>query len=328
MADIDVRMRSITFMIDWSTTALLFPGQGSQQVGMGADVAQQFPNAHDVFMIADRVFDTDFSRLLWRGPEAELNMTYNTQPSMFVTSLAVLAAMRSALGAFEPALVAGHSLGEITGLVAVGALDYEDGLRLVRERARLMNLAGEKWPGAMAAIIGLDYDALHLVCEQASTAVGRPVVIANDNCPGQIVISGDRDALEHALPLAEAAGAKRILPLAVSVAAHSPLMAESATQFAETILAETPLRDPQHPIIGNANADFLQTADEIRHELTIQITSTVRWTETIRKMQHHGVTTFLEIGSKRVLSGLVKRIDRKANAITIEKSSDIEQLRG
>jgi [acyl-carrier-protein] S-malonyltransferase len=313
-------------MIDWSTTALLFPGQGSQQVGMGADVAEHFPAAQSIFETADRVFRTAFSHLLWYGPEADLNQTYNTQPSMFVTSLAVLAAMQTVLGGFKPAIVAGHSLGEITGLVAVGALDYEDGLRLVRERARLMNASGEKFPGAMAAIIGLDIDTLRAVCDNASRMVGRPVVVANDNCPGQIVISGDRAALETALPLAKTAGAKRVLPLAVSVAAHSPLMQDSATQFTKTILANTPLQPPQQPIIGNANADFLRTVDDIRHELSVQITSTVRWTETIRKMQAHGVTTFLEIGSKRVLSGLVKRVDRQANAIAIEKSADIHQL--
>lgn len=313
-------------MIEWAKTALLFPGQGSQQVGMGADVAENFPVAKAVFDEADRIFQTAFSKLLWDGPAEELNKTYNTQPSMFVTSLAVLAAMRAVLGEFEPAIVAGHSLGEITGLVAVGSLEYEAGLRLVRERARLMGLAGEKAPGAMAAIIGLDIETLQTICETASHDIGKALVVANDNCPGQVVISGDREALEYALPLAKAAGARRVLPLAVSVAAHSPLMADSAQQFTETILDNTVFSAPRFPIIGNANADFLPDVDSIRHELSIQITSTVRWTETIRKMQENGVTTFLEIGAKRVLSGLVKRIDRQLNAIAIETSSNIYDL--
>ncbi|PJF44765.1 MAG: [acyl-carrier-protein] S-malonyltransferase [Phototrophicales bacterium] len=314
-------------MIDWQKTAFLFPGQGSQQVGMGKAIAEAFSAAKAIFDEADRVFDVPFSRLLFEGPEDELNMTYNTQPALFVTSIAVLAALKSVYGEdIQPAMVAGHSLGEITSLVVAEAIRFEDGLRLVRERARLMGVAGEKSPGAMAAILGLEVETLTQICQEASEKVGRPVVVANDNCPGQIVISGDRAALEHALELCKAAGARRVLPLAVSVAAHSPLMAESAQQFRETILAATPIHPPKIPVIGNANADFLPTPEIIRHELGIQITSPVRWTETMQLMLKHGISTFLEIGSKSVLCGLLKRIDRNAVCIVIEKPEDIHQL--
>ena len=314
-------------MIDWSTTAFLFPGQGSQQVGMGAEIAQQFEVSQAVFAKADEVFEVPFSTLLFEGPADELNMTYNTQPSMFVTSLAVLAAMRQVLGEdIRPAMIAGHSLGEITGLVVAESIDYEAGLRLVRERARLMGVAGEKSPGAMAAIIGLDVAKLSDVCKAATDAIQKPLVVANDNCPGQVVISGDREALEYALPLAKEAGARKIIPIPVSVAAHSPLMDESAQVFSNTILAATEIRDPKIPIIGNASGDFLTDADIIRHELSIQITAPVRWTETIRRMLDNGVTTFLEIGSKSVLTGLLRRIDRSAKGIVIEKSQDIYDL--
>ncbi len=313
-------------MIDWNTTAFLFPGQGSQQVGMGKAVADEFPAAKAIFDQADAIFGLPFSHLLFEGPEDELNMTYNTQPSMFVTSLAVLAALKTVYGDLQPAMVAGHSLGEITSLVVADAIEFEAGLRLVRERARLMGVAGEKSPGAMAAILGLDVEPLREICQQASASVGQPVVVANDNCPGQVVISGDRSALEQALELAKAAGARRILPLAVSVAAHSPLMAESARVFSETILAVTPIDTPKIPVIGNANADFLPTPEFIRQELSIQITSSVRWTETIQLMLKHGIKTFIEIGSKNVLCGLLKRIDRDAVCIVIEKPEDIHQL--
>ena len=287
---------------------------------------EKSPEARAVFDLADRVFNTDFSTLLFEGPADELNKTYNTQPAMFVTSLAVLAALKAQIGDFKPAMIAGHSLGEITSLVVAEALEIEAGMRLVRERARLMGVAGDKYPGAMAAIIGLGLVPLQDICKQASEAIGAPVVVANDNCPGQIVISGDREALEYALPFAKEAGAKRILPLAVSVAAHSPLMEESARTFSETILAETAFSTPKVPVIGNANADFLPDEPSIREELSIQVTSPVRWSETMRRMLDNGVTTFLEIGSKSVLSGLLKRIDRSATAITIEKTEDFSKL--
>ena len=313
-------------MIDWSTTALLFPGQGSQQVGMGADIAAKYPEAMQVFEQADAILDTAFSKLIFEGPAETLNLTYNTQPSMFVTSLAIMAAMRKELGSFKPAMVAGHSLGEFTALVVADVFDFEAGLKLVRERARLMGVAGDQHPGAMAAILGLDLKTAQEICASATAAVGNPVIVANDNCPGQIVISGDKEALEHASEQAKEAGAKRVLPLAVSVAAHSPLMESSARVFIDTILHDTSFQTPQIPIIGNANADFLTDPDIIRHELEVQITSSVRWSETMRKMLDNGVTTFLEIGSKSVLCGLLKRIDRSATGIPIEKTADIEKL--
>lgn len=313
-------------MIDWSTTAFLFPGQGSQQVGMGKAIAAEFPAAKATFDEADAILGVPFSHLMFEGPADELNMTYNTQPSMFVTSIAVLEALKTVYGDIQPAIVAGHSLGEITSLVAANAIDFKPGLQLVRERARLMGVAGEQHPGAMAAILGMELAPLREICQNTSEALGKPLVIANDNCPGQIVISGDRAALEHAIEPIKAAGAKRVLPLAVSVAAHSPLMNESARIFSETILAETAIRTPTTDVIGNANADLLPSPETIRHELSIQITSPVRWTESMQLMLQRGIKTFLEIGSKNVLCGLMKRTDRNAVCIVIEKPEDIHQL--
>ncbi|NLX09762.1 MAG: ACP S-malonyltransferase [Chloroflexi bacterium] len=310
-------------MIDWNKTAFIFPGQGSQEVGMGADLVQAFPEAEATFALADEVLGFPLSRLCFEGPEEALNDTLNTQPALYVMGIALLRVLNAAYeDELRPAFVAGHSLGEFTALTAAGALSFADGVRLVRERGRLMKAAGERAPGAMAAVLGLDAETVRAICAEAAAQTGQPLVLANDNCEGQLVISGDRAALEAALPLATARGAKRVIPLAVSVASHSPLMETITAEFRET-LANTPLTPPAVPIVGNVQAAPLNTVDEIRAELGDQLTSTVRWTESVQYMLQHGIDTFVELGPKDVLSGLIKRIDRGATRITLNSTAAV-----
>ncbi|MCE7860641.1 MAG: ACP S-malonyltransferase, partial [Chloroflexi bacterium CFX2] len=209
--------------LDANTTAFIFPGQGSQTVGMGKPLAGEFPETKKLFDEADSILGVSLSSLMWNGPEADLNDTVNTQPALFLHSIASFQTFTRLFPGFEPASVAGHSLGELSALAAAGTLSFADGLRLVRKRGELMKRAGELAPGGMAAILSVDIPTLEKVCEEASTAE-ELVQVANDNCPGQVVISGAKAAVERAMAGAKAAGAKRALPLAVSIAAHSPLM--------------------------------------------------------------------------------------------------------
>jgi [acyl-carrier-protein] S-malonyltransferase len=217
----------------------------------------------------------------------------------------------------QPAFVAGHSLGELSALVAAGSLSFADGLKLVRRRGELMKEAGEQEPGAMAAVLALDTAVVKDVCERASAAVGRPIQLANDNCPGQVVISGDAEALEKAMVLAEEAGARKVVKLPITIAAHSALMASASAAFADAV-AMTPIAAPSVPIIGNVTARPLTTPDEIRTELEAQLTSAVAWTDSMQYLLDQGVDTFVEVGSGDVLLGLIKRIDRKAKRLKFE----------
>lgn len=312
-------------MSNWTNTALLFPGQGSQEVGMGADLAQAYPAAREIFEQADDILGEHFSRLCWEGPAEVLNDTYNTQPALYITSMATLRALEATIGPVRPAAVAGHSLGEITALAAAGALSFADGLRLVRERGRLMKLAGERQPGAMAAILGLEAEEVRAVCAQASQETGQSLVLANDNCPGQVVISGDITALERGMALATAAGAKRVVRLEVSIASHSPLMASVAAEFRAAVEA-TPLREPVVPVIGNVSAAPLTDVAAIREELGAQLTSPVRWTESMTYLLANGVSRFVEVGSKDVLSGLIRRISRDAARVTLNSAGALAEF--
>jgi [acyl-carrier-protein] S-malonyltransferase len=304
--------------MDWQNSAFLFPGQGSQRVGMCQALAAAYPIIQRTFSDADSLLGYGLTQLCFEGPEEVLNQTLHTQPALFVAGVAILRAIQEQLGSVaKPAFVAGHSLGEFTALVAARALTFEDGLKLVQKRAQLMKEAGEKSPGAVAAILGLEIDAARDVCAEASQASGEIVVVANDNCPGQVVISGSNVALEKALELATAQGAKRAVKLAVSVAVHSPLMQSAGEEFAVAVEA-TPIHDPQIPVVGNVTAKPLSTAQAIREELKAQITSSVLWTDSIQTMLKEGVTTFVELGPGEVLVGLVKRIDRTAQRIAIE----------
>ncbi|HQV69760.1 MAG TPA: ACP S-malonyltransferase [Thermoflexales bacterium] len=288
------------------STAYVFPGQGSQFVGMGAESARVRPILRGTFERADAALGFALSRLCWEGPEAELNDTLNTQPALFAHSLGAfyMAQMSGELPA--PDFVAGHSLGEFSALCAAGALAFEDGVKLVRERGRLMKLAGERAPGGMAAVLGLQPDALREVCAEVSAQHNPGVVVANDNCPGQIVISGGKEAVAAASAIAKTKGAKRVLPLAVSIASHSPLMHSIADEFAAAV-KNTPLVTATIPVIGNTTARPITHPDDIRAELNAQLTSPVRWTETVQWLGAQGVTQFVELGPKDVLCNLIKR---------------------
>ncbi|MFQ5420646.1 MAG: ACP S-malonyltransferase [Anaerolineae bacterium] len=296
--------------------AFLFPGQGSQRVGMGQDLYEGSPAARAVFDQADDLLGFPLSAICFDGPEATLVDTVNQQPALFTTSMAALAVLRKQ-GWAEPDFVAGHSLGEFSALVAAGSLPFAEALALVRRRGELMKAAGEQEPGAMAALLALDVETVRGLCDQASDTAGRPVQVANDNCPGQVVISGDKAALEEALALAETAGARKIIRLPISIAAHSALMASAAESFAN-LVDEITIETPQIPVIANVSARPLTTPDEIRSELKAQLTASVAWTDSMNYLCDHGVDTFVEVGSGDVLLGLVKRINRKAKRIKFE----------
>jgi [acyl-carrier-protein] S-malonyltransferase len=310
--------------LDPGKTAFLFPGQGSQSIGMGADLVESFPLARQVFEQADAILDFPLSFLAWEGPEDELNDTINTQPALLVQSVAVLSAFRESNPGFRPAFVAGHSMGEISALVAAQALTFEQALRLARRRGELMKQAGKNSPGGMAAVLGMDLPTLERICSEASQG-DQIVQIANDNCPGQVVISGASPALERALEIAREAGARRIRPLAVSIAAHSPLMEHVQIAF-NTAVESTPLADPLIPLIGNVTALPLFSAAEIRADLQAQLTSPVRWTESVREMIARGVSTFIELGSGSVLTGLVRRIDPQVVSFALGSTADFEKI--
>lgn len=314
-------------MIDWDRSAVIFPGQGSQEVGMGADLVAEFPVAAQVFAEADRILGFSLSDLCFNGPAEVLNDTLNTQPALYVMGIALWRALTEALGAApQPAFVAGHSLGELTALTAAGALDFVAGLQLVRERGRLMNEATRRNPGAMAAILGLEAETVRNLCAEVSAQTGTTLVLANDNCPGQIVISGDSAAIDVATNLAPQRGASRALRLAVSVASHSPLMASITADF-QAAVARTAFSVPSIPVIGNVTASPL-SAEAIPAELVAQLTSTVRWTESVQYMLNHGITQFVELGPKDVLSGLVKRIDRQAQRYTLNSATSLKTFLG
>jgi [acyl-carrier-protein] S-malonyltransferase len=307
-----------------SQIAFLFPGQGSQSVGMGLELAQEHPLAMQIYQEADSLLGYSLSKIAWEGPEDQLNDTINTQPALFVHSIAILRVIQDLYPSLLPGFVAGHSMGELSALIAAGSLEFDEGLLLVRKRGELMKQAGELSPGGMAAILGLDIESLEIICTAASDDTDI-VQIANDNCPGQVVISGASAALDRAMDNAKEAGARKVVRLAVSIAAHSPLMMHAQESFNQTV-DSVHFTDPATPIIGNVGAKPLENVKEIKDDLQAQLNSRVRWTETIQLMRTAGISDFIEIGNNSVLSGLLKRIDRKARGISIGNPGDFEKL--
>jgi [acyl-carrier-protein] S-malonyltransferase len=306
------------------TTAFLFPGQGSQAIGMGKELCGNFPVAKQTFEEADSILGFSISKLMADGPAEELNDTVNTQPALYVHSMASYRTFTQVHPDLKPVMFAGHSLGEISALAASGALSFENGLRLVRKRAELMKHAGELAPGGMAAVLGLDIPALEKVCLEASSKT-ELVQVANDNCPGQVVISGAKAAVERAMAGAKAAGAKRALPLAVSIAAHSALMAPIQEEWNKAA-ASTQFSTVQIPIIGNVYAKPLLDEKSARADIIAQMQSRVRWTESVQCMISNGINTFVEVGTGSVLGGLVKRIAEGVTILPLGNPQDFTAL--
>lgn len=303
--------------------ALVFPGQGSQSVGMGRALADSSAAAAAVFDAADTALGDPISRLAWEGPEETLNLTENAQPALLVTSIAYLAALRERWATAdpeppEPAFVAGHSMGQYSALVAARALDLGDAVRLVRERGRRMQASGSGREGRMAALIGLDDARLPELMERGSKH--GVLTVANRNSPGQVVLSGERAAIEAATAIAKELGARRAIELPVSVASHSPLMAEAAEGM-RGVLATITFRDPHPPLLANADARPITTAEAARSELVDHLTTGVDWVGAVERMVAEGVTTFVEVGPGRVLTGLVKRIAPDVEALATDDSS-------
>ncbi|MFV9506808.1 MAG: ACP S-malonyltransferase [Oscillochloridaceae bacterium umkhey_bin13] len=310
------------------TTAWIFPGQGSQTVGMGRDVYERSAAARAVFEEADAVLNLPLTRLCFEGPEAELTATENAQPALLTMSTALIRALEEAHGAPlpPPQAVAGHSLGEYSALVAGGALDFATALRLVRRRGELMAAANE---GSMAAVIGLDEYTLDQVCREVSEALSSQpetistVVVANYNAPDQLVISGSTLAVEHAGMLAKSRGAKRVIPLKVSAAFHSPLMIHAAEGMARAIGAVKVVQ-LRVPLIANVTAEPVLTADDVRREAVAQVVAPVRWIASVQRMAHSGVSAFLELGPGKVLTGLIRRIAPQARLINVSTADDVQ----
>jgi [acyl-carrier-protein] S-malonyltransferase len=303
--------------------AFVFPGQGSQAVGMGKALAEASPAAADVLAEADRALGEPISRLAFDGPAEELDLTVNAQPALVAVSIAFLAAMRerwatAGVTAPEPRYAAGHSMGQYSAMVAAGVISLGDAVRLVRERGRQMQASGQGRSGAMAAIIGLDNARLE---ELVALGAGHgSLTVANRNAPGQVVISGDRAAVEAAAAGAKGLGARLVKVLPVSVAAHSSLMAEAATGMAR-VLAPVTFSDPAIPLLANADARPIATAAGARDELIEHLTRGVDWIAAVQRMSADGVTTFVEVGPGKVLTGLIKRIAPEAEAVAVDDAA-------
>jgi [acyl-carrier-protein] S-malonyltransferase len=298
----------------------IFPGQGSQFVGMGAALHRSSQRAREVYEEANEALGFDLGRLSFEGPEDELTKTKNTQPAILTHSVAALRELEAR--GVRPLAAAGHSLGEYSAYVAAGSLSVADAVRLVRRRGALMFEAGEKRPGAMAAILGLDAAEVQAACDGVSEGV---VCTANLNSPGQVVISGDPTAVQEAMERAKSMGAKRVLPLKVSGAFHSPLM-ESACHGLRSALAEVTIEGAEIPVVANASASVVREPDQIRESLARQLTSPVRWEESMRLLLEDPGPPFLEVGPGRVLTGVLRAIDRRASCLTVGEPEEVEEV--
>lgn len=301
--------------------AFVFPGQGSQAVGMGKDLADSFPVAADVFKRADAVMGYPISELCFNGPEDDLKQTSHTQPALFITSAAAFEVAREK--GLTPSFTAGHSIGEYAALYAAGVFTLEEGLALVRTRAQLMQFAGRSNAGTMAAVLGLSADQVAEVVSKASDA--GIIAVANFNSPIQTVISGEMAAIERATQIATEMGAKRVVQLNVSGAFHSPLMQSAADSLLEA-LRSAKMEAPSIPVVANYTADFVSNAAEVRDNLAKQITGTVRWVESIQRMLDAGAEAFIELGAGNVLAGMIKRIAPEAEIVSVGDKAGIDGL--
>lgn len=297
--------------------AFIFPGQGSQSVGMGKDLYENFEAAKNIFDSADKILAKSVTELCFEGPDEDLKQTINTQPAILTTSIAALAALKSELK-IKPTFLAGHSLGEYGALYEAGVLTLENALKLIAKRAEAMSSAKG---GAMAAVLGLGDEKVKSVLEEASNA--GYVSVANYNCPGQVVITGTVEGIAKATELLSAAGAKRVMPLAVSGAFHSELMKGASEEFA-AYLQEFTLNDAITPVITNVDAKITTNADDFKSKMPKQIYSSVYWTQSIQKMIEQGVDTFVEIGPGKVLAGLNKKINAEIKTYNVFDKASIE----
>jgi [acyl-carrier-protein] S-malonyltransferase len=297
--------------------AFVFPGQGSQYVGMGKDVYENYGGAKEVFDEASRALGYDVADLCFNGPAEELNKTHRTQPCVLTVSSAINSVLKEK--GLRPSVVAGHSLGEYSALVAAGVLSFKDAVKLTERRGKFMQEAVPEGRGLMAAVLGLDRERVDLIC--ASLKSGYAAA-ANYNCPGQVVIAGEKPAVEEAVGLCKEAGAKRAIPLAVSVPSHCALMTSASEKLAGA-LDSIELRNPEIPLVNNADAKFLDSVDEIKSSLIRQLSRPLLWEDSVRAMSDAGVDTFVEVGPGKVLSGLIRRIV-EAKTMSIEDSKTMQ----
>lgn len=308
------------------TRAFIFPGQGSQSIGMGKDLADTYKTARETFEEINDALGQNLTKIMWEGPESDINLTENTQPALMAVSMAVMNVLTKDAGIVLPnvaGFVAGHSLGEYSALTAAEAFTLSDTARLLKLRGQSMQQAVPVGQGAMAAILGLEFDQVKAIALEAS--VSEICEAANDNAPGQVVISGHKGAVEAAIALATAAGAKRALALPVSAPFHCQLMAPAAEKMREA-LGKTDIRPPVVPVVANVTANAVSAPDQIRNLLVDQITGRVRWRESVTWMKEQGVTEMIEIGSGKVLAGLVKRIEGDVSASSVGTPAQIDEL--
>ncbi len=309
-------------------TAFLFPGQGAQFVGMGKDVAEAFGAAKQVFDKANEILGFDLAKVCFEGPAEQLNTTTMSQPAIFTVSAAILEVLRteSATSGLKPDVTAGLSLGEYTALYAAGVISFEDGLKLVAKRGQAMQQAADSSNGGMVAVIGLDEEKTRALCEEAGE--GELLAGVNFNCPGQVAISGHTAACERAEQLAEKYGAVKAIRLDVAGAFHTEMMAPAAETLAKA-LAQTRIAEPGDPkIIRNIDAEYYTTAESVKEGLTKQLTSPILWQKCMQRLLDEGLDTFYEIGPGKVLTGLMRRINRKTKVINVSSTAAINQLLG